>query len=308
MGKLHAYQPIEKFEDFSNPSSRPFKSNAIGFQEKTWTLRDQILHRFKKAAKILEVLFDKAPNHQDREETNMIVQGLSELNNNIYKIQHSLENDLEMLSGEKLDKQQNSINTMKRLIELLRPMMIEDQEIKNLGKLNHLLTELNHLLLPSSGFKDVKNIELLKVGLIENGERSTSHLKERIPEKTERIRKSAQLKKGKKMTESTEIKKVAAKKTVKKKTATKRPAAKKTAKRPAAKTAKRATAKKTAKKRTTARKVVGKVKLAAKKATVKTKRATVGVRKAALSVTRRKSTAKRATAKRTAKKATAASK
>lgn len=267
--KLHEYEPIEKYKNFSNPTTKPIKGHDIGFHEKHWTLRDQILHRFHRAAKLMEVLFTKAPEFHNREETNRIVDALSQLNNNIYRIQNSVETSTPELHSETISIFQQSIDRMRRLIDQLRPYLMGHEELRNLARLNHLLTELEHLLSPSSKFKNYKQVMLYKVKLDGKGQKVGKHAVQKVPKKTGRV-KSAQPKKGSKMVTKT-----------KKRTTTRKVgAARKTAK----------TVRKTVRKTTSKRSTAGKAKTVRR--TVKKR--TIRLPKAAMSVTRRRTVRRKA--------------
>lgn len=174
MGKLNEYEPIERFQNFSNPTTKPFKSGAVGFQEKSLTLQERIFHRLKKAGKLIEALFSAALHNHSTEVTNRIRQSLGKLNNDIYLIQDSLDNKPLDFNSSKLEVNPGWIEEMKDIIEDLRNSILDTNEpnntnnvndIKNIGRLNHILTELDHLMQPRPGFKEVKEVELFKVGL-----------------------------------------------------------------------------------------------------------------------------------------------
>ena len=58
MDKMGAYQPPEKYKNYLLPTSKPSRSHAF-YEQKVWTLQEQIFHKLKKVAEFLESLYPK---------------------------------------------------------------------------------------------------------------------------------------------------------------------------------------------------------------------------------------------------------
>lgn len=321
MGKLNEYEPIERYQNFTNPTTKPFKSGAVGFQEKKYTLQEQIYHRLKKAAKLIEVLFATATHHHSPETSSKIRQNLGKLNNDIFLIQNSLVNEPFDFSTSHLEINQEWIDDMKGIVNNLRLSMSDtndSNEIRNVGRLNHILTELDHLMHPRPGFKEVKDTDFFKVGLNDN--KYDLDVEQKLNKK-EFSQTKTQLKKGSKMmneenflssltTANAAVKKPASKK---KSTASKRSTKSSTAKKSTA--AKRTTKKSTAKKTTSKSKSAAsktrtgtKAKKAAPKRSASTKKTTARSTKSKSAGTRKTATKRTSTAKRRTVKASPAAK
>jgi hypothetical protein len=159
MGKMGAYQPTEKYKNYSLPTSKPLKSHAL-YEEKVWTLPEQIYQKLKKVAEFMGNLYPKLTDDFSKNIKNIIEKNLKILIADLDLMQRGLEKNPDTFNSNKLKINQHCITEMKNICDNLQTVRSYEYEFKNLGKIKHSLHELENLIQPTS-FE--KNLEKARV-------------------------------------------------------------------------------------------------------------------------------------------------
>lgn len=191
MGKIGAYQPTEKYKNFSLPTSKPLKSHAF-YKEKVWTLQEQIYKKLKKVAELLESLYPKLTDDFSKNIKVVVEKNLEILIKDLDLMQHGFHKNPDSFNTNKLKINQHHITEMKNVCDTLQTVSSYEYEFKNLGKIKHALHELEHLIQPTS-FE--RSLEKARV-------KSKQKAVPEVPEKKRHIL----LKAKKKMEEDSEVK------------------------------------------------------------------------------------------------------
>ena len=149
MGNMRAYQPTEKYKNYSLPTSKPLKSHAF-YKEKIWTLQEQIYKKLKKIAEFLESLYPKLTDDVSKNIKDVIEKNLEILIKDLDLMQHSLQKNPDSFNTNKLKINQQHITEMKNVCDTLQTVRSYEYEFKKLGKIKHALHELEHLIQPTS--------------------------------------------------------------------------------------------------------------------------------------------------------------
>lgn len=149
MGKIGAYQPTEKFKNYSLPTTKPLKSHAF-YKEKEWTLQEQIYKKLKKVAEFLESLYPKLTDEFSKNINVVIERNLTTLIEDLDLMKNSLNKNPESFNTNKLKINQRHITEMKNVCDTLQTIKSYEYEFKNLGKIKHALHELEHLIQPTN--------------------------------------------------------------------------------------------------------------------------------------------------------------
>lgn len=147
MGKMGAYQPPEKYKNYSLPTSKPVKSHAF-YKEKVWTVQEQIYRKLKKVTEFLETLYPKLTDDFSKNIKVVIEKNLEILIEDLDHLQSSLDKNPTSFNTNKIKINQQRITEMKNVCDTLQTVSSYEYEFKNLGKLKHALNELEHLIRP----------------------------------------------------------------------------------------------------------------------------------------------------------------
>ena len=159
MGKIGAYQPIDKYKNYSRPTSKPLKSRAF-YQEKVWTLQEQISKKLQKVSELLDSLYPRLTDDFSKNTSTVIEKNLLILIKNLDLLQECLTQNPDSFNTNKLKINQRYITEMKNVCDTLQTVRSYEYEFKNLGKIKHTLHELEHLIQPT---KFEKTIEQARV-------------------------------------------------------------------------------------------------------------------------------------------------
>lgn len=159
MGKIGAYQPTEKYKNYSLPTSKPLKSHAF-YKEKVWTLQEQIYKKLKKIAKLLESLYPKLTDDFSKNIKTVIEKNIKALIHDLDLIQHGFHKNPDSFNTSKLKTNQRNIAEMKNVCDTLQTIRLYEYEFKNLGKIKHALHELEHLIQPTSFEKSSEKVRV----------------------------------------------------------------------------------------------------------------------------------------------------
>ncbi len=149
MGKMGAYQPPEKYKNYSLSTSKPLRSHAF-YKEKVWTLQEQIYKKLKKVAEFLESLYPKLTDDLSKNIKVVIEKNLETLIQDLDLMQHGLKKNPDSFNTNKLKINQHRITEMRNVCDTLQTVRSYEYEFKNLGKIKHALNELEHLIQPTS--------------------------------------------------------------------------------------------------------------------------------------------------------------
>ena len=155
MGKIGAYQPIEKYKNYLLPTTKPLKSHAF-YKEKVWTLQEQIYQKLKKVAELLESLYPKLTDDFSKNIKTVIEKHLKTLIKDLNQIKQSLHTNGDSFDTNKLKINHHHIAEMKDVCDTLQTVRSYEYEFKNLGKIKHALSELEHLIQPTSFEKSLE--------------------------------------------------------------------------------------------------------------------------------------------------------
>lgn len=203
MGKNKVVQPTAKYKNYSLPTSKPLKSHAF-YEEKVWTLQEQIYKKLKKVAEFLENLYPKLTDDFSKNIKGVIKKNLEILTEDLDLMQHSLKENPDSFNTNKLKINQHRIAEMKNVCDDLQTVKSSEYEFKNLAKIRHVLNELDHLIQPTS-FKSGSEKAPVK-----SKQKTVSEKKEPILVKAQK--KKTISKKTKPATKSLKLKKIETKK------------------------------------------------------------------------------------------------
>ncbi len=148
MGKIGSYQPAKEHKNYLLPTSKPIKSHAI-YEEKVWTLQEQIYKKLTTVAKFLESLYPKLTGDVSMNIKVVIEKNLEILVKDIDLMQSSFHKDPYSFKTSKLKTNQKRITEMKNVCDSLQTVSSYEKEVKKLGKIKHELHELEHLIEPN---------------------------------------------------------------------------------------------------------------------------------------------------------------
>lgn len=149
MGKIGAYQPIEKYKNYSMPTSKPLKSHAF-YKEKIWTLQEKIHKQLKKVAEFLEGLYPKMTENFSMNIKVAIAKNLEILTEDLKLLQGCLQKNPDSFNTNMLNTNQNRITEMKTVCDALQTVSSYEDKFLKLSKIKHALHELEHLIQPTS--------------------------------------------------------------------------------------------------------------------------------------------------------------
>jgi hypothetical protein len=159
MSKMGTFQPTEKYKNYSQPNSKPFKSHSF-YTEKVWTLQEQINKKLKKIAEFIESLYPKLTDDFRGNIQIVIEKNVETLVKDLDLLQTELHNNPSTFNTSKLKTNQHYINEMKHACDTLQTISSYEHEFKKLGKIKHALTELEHLIQPTSFEKSLKTAQV----------------------------------------------------------------------------------------------------------------------------------------------------
>jgi len=270
MSKIHAYEPLNGFKNYSSPTTKPLKNGVFVYHEKEWTLQEQIAQKLEKIAHFIDILFSQSATDHSESVSGRVQNNIEMLHRDLESLQISLKTNPFDFNVDNLQITENWIEEMRAIADDSKSQISDKNELKILKKLSHTLTELDHLIKPKTIVtQPIQPVRTTMTASLTTKKTATTAAKK---------------------TAHKPVKKVA---TAKKKTAaktTKRPAAKAKPAKTVAKTVKKVTKVAAPKKKTTAvKKVVSKTskpKAAAKK-TVHATRKVATAKKAATKVVRK---------------------
>jgi hypothetical protein len=149
MSKIGAYQPIEKYKNYLLPTSKPLRSHAF-YEEKVWTLQEQIYKKLKKVAELLKSLYPKLTDDFSKNLKVVIEKNIKILIEDLDLMQQGLHENPDSFNTNELKINQHHITEMKNVCDTLQTVRSYEYESKNLGKIKHALHELEHLIQPTS--------------------------------------------------------------------------------------------------------------------------------------------------------------
>jgi hypothetical protein len=155
MGKIGTYQPIDKYKNYLLPTTKPLKSHAF-YKEKVWTLQEQIYQKLKKVAELLENLYPKLTDDFSKNIKVVIEKHLKTLIKDLNLIKQSLHTNSDSFDTNKLKINHHHITEMKNVCDTLQTVRSYEYEFKNLSKIKHALSELEHLIQPTSFEKSLE--------------------------------------------------------------------------------------------------------------------------------------------------------
>lgn len=161
MGKINAYQPRQDFKSYLYPTAKPYKSGAIGYQQRVWTLEDQIYFHLKKIAHFIDLLFEKSTNIHKKQVAISVKKNIEVLHKDLELLKKSLQKKLIDIDKKKLKINDRWISEMKTTCDNFKNLITDTIEVKILHKLRHMLNELEHLIKPK--LHGIQKGELLKV-------------------------------------------------------------------------------------------------------------------------------------------------
>lgn len=155
MSKIGAYQPPDKYKNYTQATTKPFKSHMY-YQEKVWTLPEQIYKKLKTVAELLEELYPKITDDFSKNIHATIDKNLQVLLGDLDFLRRGLDKDPRSFNTNKLKVNQSHIHEMKKVCDNLQTISSYEYNFKKAGKIKHALHELEHLLQPTSNIKDLK--------------------------------------------------------------------------------------------------------------------------------------------------------
>lgn len=206
MGKIHAFQPVDKLRNYSRATTKPFRSGSIDYQPKIWSLPEQIQKKLGTLAGFIEILFPQGPNDFK------VQSNLEILWKDLDQMQMCLDDNPYEFSHDALQTNLDSITEMKNICDSLKSFNSDKYEIKKLGKLEHVLTELEHLIYPK------QKVRLQEAPLFHVGLNHIPNKRKQNMENVKKVTKKAVKAKPKAAVKKTASHKTAVKKTVKKTT------------------------------------------------------------------------------------------
>lgn len=214
MGKLGAYEPIDQYKNYSLPTSKPLRSHPF-YQEKVWTLQDQIYKKLKKIAELLESLYPKLTDDFNQNTKNVIEKNLKTVIEDLDLLQQGFHKNKYTFNTKKLKTNQQCITEMKNACDTLQTVRAYEYEFRNLGKIKHALTELEHLIQPTSFERNLEKTQAKSKPKAVPAKKRPILVKAKKKIKEESIAKSKKqkviLKKAKPVTKLPKQKKIASK-------------------------------------------------------------------------------------------------
>jgi hypothetical protein len=154
------YRPPEKYKNYTLTTSKPLSSHAF-YEEKVWTLQEQIQKKLKIVARYLESLYPKLTDEFHGNIKNIIEGNLKKLIEDLDLMQRSLHTNPYAFNTDKLKTNQHDITEMKNICDTLQTVRSYEYESKKLGKIKHALNELEHLIQPTSFEKSLERDRVL---------------------------------------------------------------------------------------------------------------------------------------------------
>lgn len=177
MGKLGTYQPpTEKYKNYSLPTSKPARSHSF-YQEKVWTLQEQIYKKLKKVSEFLEHLYPKLKSDFSLHEKAVIGRNLEKLNKDLDLMKKNLHKNPYAFNTDKLKINQYCIDEMKSVCDNLRNVKSYEHEFKNLNKMKHVLNELEHLIQPTNFERELEKGRVKEKPIIAPAKKETVLIK-----------------------------------------------------------------------------------------------------------------------------------
>lgn len=147
MGKINAYVPEDKHKSYSSPTTKPLKSGFGGYHEKGWSLQEQIHIKLEKTGELIqELLLNGNGASQNRADNNKANENYEILCNDLEHMENTLKNAPTLFNKSSLQINPNWIIEMKEICENTKQAVADQMTVKKLGKLEHTLTELGHLI------------------------------------------------------------------------------------------------------------------------------------------------------------------
>ncbi len=141
------YESTDKYKNYSLPT---FKNRTSGYQEKVWTLQEQIYLKLKHIAQSLESLYPKLTAASSMNIKVAIEKNLETLTEDLNLMTSGLQKNPDSFNTKTLKTNQHRIDEMKHVCDNLQTISSYESEFKNLSKIKHTLTELEHLIQPTS--------------------------------------------------------------------------------------------------------------------------------------------------------------
>jgi hypothetical protein len=159
MRRSNPYQPAEQFKDYTLSSPKRFKSHMY-YQEKVVTLSQRIYKKLKTLSELLESLYPSLTHDAHKNIKAAIKKNVEILIVDLGEMQKDLDNNPSNFNTKDLKTNQNCINDMKSVCDNLQTVSTFEHEFKKLGKIKHVLTELEHLLEPTMYEKNYQEAKM----------------------------------------------------------------------------------------------------------------------------------------------------
>lgn len=162
MSRMGAYQPIEKYKNYSFSTTKPFNSHTF-YKEKEWNLQDHIYQKLNKLEKLLESLNPKLTDDFSRNAKIVIKKNLDILKNDLDLMQGGFDKNPYSFNTKKLKTNEHFIIEMKNVCDNLQKVKSYEHEFRTLSHIKHALHELDHLIQPMSLEKSFEMGEGVKI-------------------------------------------------------------------------------------------------------------------------------------------------
>lgn len=148
MVKMKAHIPAVTYKNYTLPTAKPFKSDTY-YKEKVWTVQEHIYQKLKKISEFLETLYPTLSDKFSKNIKGVVEKNIKILFKDLDLLQSSFHKEPESFNTKKLNVNQHSITEMKNVCDTLQTISTYEYESKNLGKIKHVLNELEHLIQPT---------------------------------------------------------------------------------------------------------------------------------------------------------------
>lgn len=156
---MGTYLPTVKYKNYSLPIPKPIRSQTF-YHEKVWTLQEQIYKKLKKVAEFLETLHAQLTGEFSGNIKVVIEKNLEILTKDLDLMQRGLHKNPYLFNTSKLKTNQHCITEMKNVCDTLQTVRSYEYESKKLGKVKHLLSELEHLIQPTGSEKNLETTQV----------------------------------------------------------------------------------------------------------------------------------------------------
>lgn len=147
MGKLFSFHPTDKYRNYFLPSTKPSR-RGLGYQQKTFTLQEKLHQKLKKITECFEYLHLHLQDDHGNKIKTSVKKNIDLLSTEIVLLKDAFDKNPYSFSTKTLKISKSHINEMRTLCDRLKQMESNQYDVKRLAKIKHMLTELEHLLMP----------------------------------------------------------------------------------------------------------------------------------------------------------------